>query len=56
MPLVHIHLIRDQRSPEEIKKFADVVYKCILESFAAPVGDRYQVIHPPFLFQGSCPI
>ncbi|KAF2800337.1 Tautomerase/MIF [Melanomma pulvis-pyrius CBS 109.77] len=49
MPLVSIHVIRDQRSPSELRNLADVIHHCILENFNAPLGDRYQVItqHQP---------
>lgn len=43
MPLVNIHLIKGQRSPLELRKLADIVHQCILQSFNAPPGDRYQV-------------
>lgn len=43
MPLVKIDLIKGERSPEEIKKLADVVQDVLIETFAAPTKDRYQV-------------
>lgn len=43
MPLVKIDLIRGQRSPEEIKKLADIVQNVLIDKFAAPTRDRYQV-------------
>lgn len=52
MPLVKIDMIRGVRTPEEIKKLADVVQEIMLDKFAAPARDRYQVclfLSPPFL-------
>lgn len=43
MPLVKIDMIKGVRSPEEIKKLADIVQEIMLEKFAAPPRDRYQV-------------
>jgi len=43
MPLVKIDMIRGVRTPEEIKKLADVVQEIMLDKFAAPPRDRYQV-------------
>ncbi|CAD0094208.1 unnamed protein product [Aureobasidium vineae] len=50
MPLVKIDMIRNVRTPDEIKKLADVVQEIMLEKFAAPPRDRYQVItqHEPY--------
>ncbi|KAK7746028.1 hypothetical protein SLS53_002750 [Cytospora paraplurivora] len=42
MPLVKIDLIKGVRTPEEIRKLADVVQEVLLELFAAPPRDRYQ--------------
>lgn len=43
MPLVKIDMIKGVRTPEEIKKLADVVQEIMLDKFAAPARDRYQV-------------
>ncbi|EOD48881.1 4-oxalocrotonate tautomerase [Neofusicoccum parvum] len=50
MPLVKIDMIKGVRSPEEIKKLADIVQEIMLEKFAAPPRDRYQIItqHEPY--------
>ncbi|KAG9945988.1 4-oxalocrotonate tautomerase, partial [Aureobasidium melanogenum] len=50
MPLVKIDMIKGVRTPEEIKKLADVVQEIMLAKFAAPPRDRYQVItqHEPY--------
>ncbi|THX19346.1 4-oxalocrotonate tautomerase [Aureobasidium pullulans] len=50
MPLVKIDMVRGVRTPEEIKKLADVVQEIMLDKFAAPARDRYQVItqHEPY--------
>lgn len=47
MPCVQIHMIRGVRTPEQIKKLADVVQQCMLDKFNAPPKDRYQVSSPP---------
>jgi phenylpyruvate tautomerase PptA (4-oxalocrotonate tautomerase family) len=44
MPLVRIDVI-EGRSDEEIKALADAVQEVMMEVFAAPARDRYQVIH-----------
>ncbi len=44
MPLVRIDVI-EGRSDEQIKRLADTVQEVMLEVFAAPARDRYQVIH-----------
>lgn len=43
MPLVKIDLIKGVRTPQEIKKLADVVQQVMLDHFNAPKRDRYQV-------------
>ena len=47
MPLVRIEVQRG-RSSEELRKLADVIQEVMEEVFAAPRGDRYQVLteHP----------
>ena len=47
MPLVRID-VQQGRSPAELRKVADVVQGVMLDVFAAPPGDRYQIIteHP----------
>src|SRR3954451_18570624 len=47
MPLVRID-VQAGRTPEELRKLADVVQEVMLEVFAAPARDRYQIIteHP----------
>lgn len=47
MPLVRIDL-QEGRTPEEVRGIADVVQEVMLDVFAAPPRDRYQVIteHP----------
>ncbi len=44
MPLVRIDLVRG-RSPQDVRRLADTVQEVMLDVFAAPPGDRYQVIH-----------
>ena len=47
MPLVRID-VQEGRSPEQLRRLADVVQEVMLEVFAAPPRDRYQIIteHP----------
>jgi len=47
MPLVRID-VQQGRSPEELRHLADVVQEVMLDVFAAPPRDRYQIIteHP----------
>jgi phenylpyruvate tautomerase PptA (4-oxalocrotonate tautomerase family) len=44
MPLVRIDII-EGRSPEQINLLADTVQQVMINDFAAPPLDRYQVIH-----------
>ena len=44
MPLVRIDVIEGRRSPEELRLLADTVQEVMLDVFAAPPRDRYQVI------------
>jgi len=43
MPLVRID-VQEGRTPEELRKLADTVQDVMLDVFAAPPGDRYQII------------
>jgi phenylpyruvate tautomerase PptA (4-oxalocrotonate tautomerase family) len=47
MPLVRIE-IYEGRSPEEVQQLADTVHEAVVNEFAAPPGDRFQIIqqHP----------
>jgi phenylpyruvate tautomerase PptA (4-oxalocrotonate tautomerase family) len=47
MPLVRID-VQEGRTPEELRRIADTVQEVMLDVFAAPPGDRYQIIteHP----------
>jgi phenylpyruvate tautomerase PptA (4-oxalocrotonate tautomerase family) len=47
VPLVRID-VQEGRSPEQLRRLADVVQEVMLEVFAAPPRDRYQIIteHP----------
>ena len=44
MPLVRIDVV-EGRSDEELRELADVVQEVMLDVFAAPERDRYQIIH-----------
>ena len=44
MPLVRIALI-EGRSDDEVKQLADTVQRVMVDVFAAPERDRYQLIH-----------
>ncbi|KAB8268356.1 Tautomerase/MIF superfamily [Aspergillus minisclerotigenes] len=50
MPLVRIDLVKGIRSPDEIKKLANVVQEVMRKHFNAPERDRYQIItqHEPY--------
>jgi len=43
MPLVRID-VQKGRKPEELRRLADTVQEVMLDVFAAPPGDRYQII------------
>ena len=43
MPLVRIDVI-EGRTPEKLRELADCVHQAMVEAFAAPERDRYQVI------------
>ena len=43
MPLVRIDMQKG-RSPEQVREIADVIQQVMEDVFAAPPGDRYQVI------------
>jgi phenylpyruvate tautomerase PptA (4-oxalocrotonate tautomerase family) len=47
MPLVRID-VQEGRTPAELRRIADTVQDVMLDVFAAPPGDRYQIIteHP----------
>ena len=47
MPLVRID-VQEGRTPEELRKLADTIQDVMLDVFAAPSRDRYQIIteHP----------
>jgi len=51
MPLVKIDIIKGVRSPQEIKKLADVIQQVMLDKFNAPPKDRYvsllSLLNPP---------
>lgn len=44
MPLVHIHVVEDRRDAAALRRLADVVQSVMLDVFAAPPRDRYQLI------------
>ena len=44
MPLVHLHVIENRRTAEQLTQFADVVQDVMLKHFQAPDRDRYQLI------------
>ena len=50
MPLFKIDIIKNTRSPSEIHHLADTIYAISRSHFAAPPGDRYQIItqHEPY--------
>ena len=44
MPLVRIDVVEGRRSPEQLRLLADTVQEVMLDVFAAPPRDRYQVL------------
>jgi len=44
MPLVRIDVLEGRRTPEELRRLADTVQEVMLDDFAAPPRDRYQVL------------
>ncbi|KAK4542501.1 hypothetical protein LTR36_006753 [Oleoguttula mirabilis] len=50
MPNFNIHMIKGARTPDEIRRLADVIQQCSLDHFNAPPKDRYQIItqHEPY--------
>ena len=44
MPLVRIDVIENRRTPAQLHELADVVQDVMLDTFAAPARDRYQII------------
>ncbi|EEN84263.1 tautomerase family protein [Rhodococcus erythropolis] len=49
MPLVRIDLVEGRRTPSQLRVLADAVHQVMLDHFAAPDRDRYQIIteHQP---------
>lgn len=43
MPLVKIDIVKDRRTPDQVKKLADTVQEVLITKFNAPTRDRYQV-------------
>ncbi|NGP46105.1 tautomerase family protein [Bacillaceae bacterium SIJ1] len=48
MPLIRLDVI-EGRSKEELKTLLDAVHRAVVEAFAVPERDRYQIVtqHPP---------
>ena len=44
MPLVRIDVVKERRSREQLRLLADTVQEVMLDVFAAPPRDRYQLI------------
>nr|WP_276607359.1 tautomerase family protein [Kocuria sediminis] len=44
VPLVRIDVTENRRTPEQLRALADVVQDVMLDTFAAPPRDRYQII------------
>ena len=44
MPLVYVDLI-EGRAPTEIRALLDAIHDAVVEAFAVPPRDRYQVVH-----------
>ncbi|KAF3062741.1 putative tautomerase YolI [Trichoderma lentiforme] len=50
MPFVKIDVIKGRRSPEQLKKMGDVIQQVLIDTYAAPERDRYQIFsqHEPW--------
>jgi phenylpyruvate tautomerase PptA (4-oxalocrotonate tautomerase family) len=44
VPLVRIDVVEGRRTPEQLRLLADTVQEVLLDRFAAPPRDRYQVL------------
>jgi phenylpyruvate tautomerase PptA (4-oxalocrotonate tautomerase family) len=44
MPLVHIHVVEGRRTREQLRGLCDAVQQVMRDEFAAPAGDRYQLL------------
>jgi phenylpyruvate tautomerase PptA (4-oxalocrotonate tautomerase family) len=44
VPLVRIDVVEGRRTPEQLRLLADTVQEAMLDLFAAPPRDRYQVV------------
>ncbi|WP_448620318.1 tautomerase family protein [Geodermatophilus sp. URMC 65] len=44
MPLVRIDVVEGRRTPEQLGLLADTVQEVMLDVFAAPPRDRYQIV------------
>jgi phenylpyruvate tautomerase PptA (4-oxalocrotonate tautomerase family) len=44
MPLVRIDVLEGRRTPQQLRLLADTVQEVMLDVFAAPPRDRYQVL------------
>lgn len=44
MPLIKVDMIKG-RDKEEIKSILNITYNVMLETFHAPIGDRYQIVN-----------
>ncbi len=44
MPLVRIDVVEGRRTPEQLRLLADTVQEVVLDVFAAPPRDRYQIV------------
>ncbi|PNP50674.1 hypothetical protein THARTR1_08692 [Trichoderma harzianum] len=50
MPFVKIDVIKGRRSPEQLNRMGDVIQQVLIDTFAAPERDRYQIFsqHEPW--------
>ncbi|RFD18545.1 tautomerase family protein [Komagataeibacter melaceti] len=49
MPLMHFHIVKGQRTPDELRSLLDAAHDAMLEAFKVPARDRYQLVseHEP---------
>ena len=49
MPLMHFHIVKGARTPDELRSLLNAAHDAMLEAFSVPARDRYQIVseHEP---------
>lgn len=49
MPLLHFHIIRNSRTPEQLRALMNATHEIVVKAFGVPQRDRYQLVseHEP---------